>query len=305
MEGRFRVGTRGSPLALAQAEEVLALLRAAHPRLHFEPVPIETHGDAGYRSDLGTPLDGKRAFTKRIEDALLERRIDFAVHSLKDVPTKMVPGLTLAAIPHRADPRDILVRAGSRDGTPGKGRVGTSSLRRRAQLLALWPHAQVTELHGNVGTRLRRLDGKEFDSLVLAAAGLIRLGLGDRITESFSPDEMTPAPGQGALGVQARSGDDRVLQVLASIDDEGARRTTEAERDLAARVGGDCNVPFGALATSDGDRLTLRAVVASPDGRELVRAKVEGAARDGSRVAEAAWKALRDRGADKIVEEWA
>ena len=305
MAEAFRVGTRGSALALAQTEEVVTLLRAAHPGLRFETVPIETHGDAGYRSDLGTPLDGKRAFTKRIEDALLERRIDFAVHSLKDLPTRMVPDLTLAAIPARADPGDVLVRAGSGDGAPGEGRIGTSSLRRRAQVLALWPHARVSELHGNVGTRLRRLDGKEFDSLVLAAAGLARLRLGDRITESFSPDEMTPAPGQGALAVQARSGDDRVLQVLAAIDDEAARRTTEAERDLAARVGGDCNVPFGALATSDGDRITLRAVVASPDGREIVRAKVEGAARDGSRVAGEAWKALRDRGADKIVEEWA
>jgi hydroxymethylbilane synthase len=302
MTDTFRVGTRGSPLALAQTEEVLTRLRAAHPRLRFDPVQIKTHGDEGYREDLGTSLDGKRAFTKRIEDALLEDRIDFAVHSLKDVPTQMVSGLTLAAIPPRADPRDVMVRASGPEGPPGD-RIGTSSLRRRAQLLALWPDAQVTELHGNVGTRLRRLDAKEFDSIVVAAAGLIRLRLQDRIVEPFSPDAMTPAPGQGALAVQARSEDRRVQTVLSAVDDAAARRSTETERELAARVGGDCNVPFGALATHGDGRLTLRAVVASPDGGQIVRAQAEGAAADRSRVVRSVWKDLQDRGGGKILEE--
>jgi hydroxymethylbilane synthase len=304
MKETFRVGTRGSPLALAQTEEALALLRASHPRLRFDPVPIKTLGDEGYREDLGTSLDGKRAFTKGIEDALLEEEIDFAVHSLKDVPTQMASGLTLAAIPPRADPRDVLVRASTNPGAgPRDGRVGTSSLRRRAQLLALWPDAKVEELHGNVGTRLRRLDAKEFDSIVVAAAGLIRLRLQDRIAEPFSPDAMTPAPGQGALALQARSEDGRVQRVLSAVDDAAARQATETERELAARVGGDCNVPFGALATHRGDRLTLHAVVASPDGRHIVRAQAEGASTDRSRVVEAVWKEIRDRGGEKILEE--
>lgn len=304
MKDTFRVGTRGSPLALAQTEEVLALLRAAHPRLRFDPVPIKTQGDEGYREDLGTSLDGKRAFTKGIEDALLQDEIDFAVHSLKDVPTQMVPGLTLAAIPPRADPRDVLVRASTRDEARlQEGRIGTSSLRRRAQLLALWPDAQVTELHGNVGTRLRRLDAKEFDSIVVAAAGMIRLRLQDRVAEPFAPDAMTPAPGQGALAVQARSEDRRVQTVLSAVDDAATRKATETERELAARVGGDCNVPFGALATQSDGRLTLHAVVASPDGGRIVRAQAEGAATDRPRVVRAVWKDLQDRGGGKILEE--
>jgi hydroxymethylbilane synthase len=304
MKGAFRVGTRGSPLALAQTEEVLSLLRATHPRLRFDPVPIKTRGDKGYREDLGTPLDGKRAFTKGIEDALLEHEIDFAVHSLKDVPTQMVSGLTLAAIPPRADPRDVLVRASAGDeARPRDGRIGTSSLRRRAQLLALWPKAEVVDLHGNVGTRLRRLDAKEFDSIVVAAAGLIRLRLRDRMAEPFSPDVVTPAPGQGALVLQARSEDGRVQRVLSAVDDAAARQATEAERELAARVGGDCNVPFGALATHRADRLTLHAVVASPDGRRIVRAQAEGASTHRSRVVGAVWKEIRDRGGEKILEE--
>ncbi|MGI0149240.1 MAG: hydroxymethylbilane synthase [Thermoplasmata archaeon] len=305
MMATFRVGTRGSPLALAQTEEVLTRLRAAHPDLRFETVPIKTHGDEGYREDLGTSLDGKRAFTKRIEEALLGNRIDFAVHSLKDLPTEMVSGLTIAAIPPRADPRDVLVVI---DGLlsqqmPADARVGTSSLRRRAQLLALWPKIRVTELHGNVGTRLRRLDAKEFDAVVVAAAGLARLQLQDRIAEPFSPDVMTPAPGQGALAVEARSKDLEVHQVLSAVDDADARRTTQAERELAARVGGDCNVPFGALASLDRDRLTLRAVVASPDGRRIVRAHAEDSASGWRRVVDAAWKEIQAGGGQEILEE--
>jgi hydroxymethylbilane synthase len=304
LEDTFHVGTRASPLALAQTEEVLALVRAAHPSARFDPRPIETHGDAGYREDLGTPLAGKRAFTKRIEDALLDGRIDFAVHSMKDVPTQPVSGLTIVAVPPRADPRDVLVRARPTDPAgPPAGRIGTSSLRRRAQLLALWPDVRVEELRGNVGTRLRRLDANEFDSIVVAAAGLKRLGIHDRISEPFLADTMTPAPGQGALAVQARSDDDRVRRVVAAIDDAAARRATDAERDLAARVGGDCNVPFGALATLRGDRLTLRAMVASPDGRRIVRAQAGGAAADHLGVVETVWKEIRDRGGDRILAE--
>ncbi len=297
MTKTLRVGTRGSPLALAQTEEVLSRLRESHPELAFETVVVETHGDAGYRTDLGSSLEGKRAFTKRIEDELLAGRIDFAVHSLKDLPTDMPPGLTLAAVPPRSDPRDVLV---AKDGVtteslgPGT-RLGTSSLRRRAQLLARWPGLDVRDLRGNVGTRLRRLDSGEFDAIVVAAAGLHRLGLASRISESLSPEVLTPAPGQGALGVEARVEDRDLLRVLASLDDPTARRTTQAERELSSRLGGGCNVPFGALAELRGGRLSLQAVLASPNGQRIVRAVGAGPAERWEAVVESVWKDLLDR----------
>ena len=296
MTAMLRVGTRGSPLALAQTDEVVGRLRAIRPDLRTKTVVIRTHGDEGYREDLGTGLDGKRAFTKRIEDSLLEGHIDFAVHSLKDLPTEIAAGLVIAAIPPREDPRDVFV---GRDAmTPddlGPGvRVGTSSLRRRAQLLSRWPGLRVIDLHGNVNTRLRRLDSNDFDAVVVAAAGIRRLHIEDRFTHPLSPDVMTPAPGQGALAVEARTGDRPVLDVLAAIDDPGARRTTEAERAVSARVGGGCNIPFGALATLDRG-ITLHAVLADPDGRRLIRSEGRG---DESR-----WKEVVDSVWDKLVHQ--
>jgi hydroxymethylbilane synthase len=282
----------------------LARLRAAHPDLRFKVIPIKTQGDEGYREDLGTPLDGKRAFTKRIEETLLEGGIDLAVHSLKDMPTQIVSGLTIAAIPPRSDPRDVLVSnvGGISERLPMDASIGTSSLRRRAQLLALWPRARIADLRGNVGSRLRRLDAKEFDAVVVAAAGLIRLQLQHRITEPFSPEVMTPAPGQGALAVEARSEDRQTREILAAVDDPSARLTTEAERELSARVGGDCNVPFGALASLELDRLTFRAVVASPDGGRVVRVHVDESPAHPQRLVDMAWKTIRDQGGLEILE---
>jgi hydroxymethylbilane synthase len=298
----LRVGTRGSPLALAQTEEVLGRLRAIRPDLATATVVIRTHGDEGYREDLGTALDGKRAFTKRIEDALLQGRIDFAVHSLKDLPTETAAGLVIAAIPPREDPRDVLV---GRDAmTPddfGPGiRVGTSSLRRRAQLLSRWPGLEVIDLHGNVNTRLRRLDSEDFDAVVVAAAGMRRLHIDGRATHPLSPDVMTPAPGQGALAVTAREGDGPVLDLLAAIDDPGTRRATEAERAVSARVGGGCNIPFGALATLDRG-ITLHAVLADPDGRRLIRFADHGDVSRWKEVVDSVWENLVQRGGADLV----
>ncbi len=304
MTATLRVGTRGSPLALAQTDEVVGRLRAIRPDLRTETVVIRTHGDEGYREDLGTALDGKRAFTKRIEDALLEGRIDFAVHSLKDLPTETAAGLVIAAIPPREDPRDVFV---ARDAmTPddlGPGvRVGTSSLRRRAQLLSRWPGLEIIDLHGNVNTRLRRLDSKDFDAVVVAAAGIRRLHIGDRSTHPLSPDVMTPAPGQGALAVEARKGDRPILNLLAAIDDPGTRLTTEAERAISARVGGGCNIPFGALATRDRG-ITLHAVLADPDGRRLIRSEDHGDESRWGEVVDSVWeKLVRQGGADLVAE---
>lgn len=303
MTRRLRVGTRGSPLALAQTEEVLAHLREAHPGLDFETVEIRTHGDEGYREDLGTPLDGKRAFTKRIEEALLNDRIDFAVHSLKDVPNEPVPGLAIAAVPARADPRDLLV---ANDGLslgrmPKGARIGTSSLRRRAQLLAAWPSLELIELHGNVGTRLRRLDERDFDAVVIAAAGVQRLGLGDREAQPIDPELVTPAPGQGALALECRSADSETHGLLRAIEDPAARRTTDAERAVSGLLGGGCNVPFGALAAIEGESLRLHAVVASPDGTRVVRAVVQGPVDAWRKTADATASRLLHGGADEIL----
>jgi len=302
---RLRVGTRGSPLALAQVEEALAHLRRAHPDLTFETVEIRTHGDEGVREDLGMPLGGKRAFTERIQEALRDGKVDLAVHSLKDVPTEPVPGLEITAVPPRADPRDVLVANGTASLThlPAGTRVGTSSLRRKAQLLAEWPQLKIVDLHGNLGTRLRRLDAKDFDAVVVAAAGLSRLGLGDRKPQPLDPALVTPAPGQGALAIETRTSDAHAHSLIKVIDDPVARAATDAERALSARLGGGCNVPFGALATLEEGTLLLRAVVASPDGRRVVRAMRQAPVRDAQATVDAVADRLQEGGAHEILRE--
>ncbi len=304
MTAALRVGTRGSPLALAQTDEVIARLRAVQPGLRTDTVVIRTQGDEGYREDLGSALDGKRAFTKRIEEALLDRRIDFAVHSLKDLPTETVEGVVIAAIPPREDPRDALVtRDGLRPDDLGPGvRVGTSSLRRRAQLLSRWPGLEVQELHGNIGTRLRRLDTNDFDAVVVAAAGLRRLRIDDRRTHPLPPNIITPAPGQGALALEARTGDRLVLDLLSEIDDPSTRRATETERALSARFGLGCNVPFGALATLERG-ITLHAVIADRDGRRIIRAEDHGVESRWNDVVDSVWGKLVQDGGDELVAE--
>ncbi len=303
MTDGLRVGTRGSPLALAQTEEALVRLRSLHPEVAFTPVPIQTNGDEGYRDDLGTPRDGKRAFTKRIEEALLDREIDFAVHSMKDVPTDIAAGLAIAAVPARADPRDVfLAHEGlSLPHLPAGTTVGTSSLRRRAQLLAEWPKLRVVELHGNVGTRLRKLEAGQFDAVVLAAAGLHRLGAGDRRPQPLAPETVTPAPGQGALALECRSSDGPTMTLLRTIDDPESRMEVEAERALSARLEAGCNTPFGALAELGDGSFGLQAVVASPDGRRVIRTQGEGA--DPTRCgADLARQAL-EQGAAALIAE--
>ncbi len=305
MTDRLRVGTRGSPLALAQTEEALSHLRKAHADLEFETVEIRTHGDEGYREDLGTPWDGKRAFTKRIEEALRDGKVDLAVHSLKDVPTESVPGLEMTAVPPRADPRDALVAGANRSlsSLPPGTRVGTSSLRRKAQLLAEWPQLRIVDLRGNVGTRLRRLDAQEYDAVVVAAAGLARLGLGERRPQPIDPALVTPAPGQGALAIETRTADAHLHALIKAIDDPAARTATDAERSLSARLGGGCNVPFGALATLEEGSLLLRAMVASPDGRRIVRAMRQAPAGEAQATVDAVAARLLEGGADEILRE--
>lgn len=261
------LATRKSKLALAQARAYAETLKAANPGLVVEELHVVTSGDRFQDRPL-QEVGGKGLFIKEIEEALLDGRADFAVHSIKDVPADLASSLTLAAIPPRADARDALVlrEGGSLDDLPTGARVGTSSLRRRLALLAARPDLQVGVLRGNVDTRLRKLDEGEIDAIVLAAAGLARLGLSDRVTQLLEPERMLPAVGQGALGIECRIGDDRVREALARTDDAETRLRVTAERAFMRAVGGSCQLPVAAYALREGDALWLRGMVADPDG---------------------------------------
>ena len=261
------IGTRGSALALAQAEGVAERLRALGAEVTLRM--IKTTGDR-LQGPPPMPAD-KGVFVKEIEAALLAGDVGLAVHSLKDLPTELKPGLLIAAVPRRADPRDALLSRGERlaDLPPGS-RVGTSSPRRRAQLLRARPDLAMLPLRGNVDTRLRKLDAGQYDAIVIAAAGLERLGLADRIVERLDWEVCLPAPGQGALAIEARADDAEAIGLAAAVDDAESRACVEAERAMLAGLGGGCRVPVGALAEAQGARLRLRGVVASTDGSRAV-----------------------------------
>ncbi|RMF16037.1 MAG: hydroxymethylbilane synthase [Alphaproteobacteria bacterium] len=264
------IATRGSPLALAQAEQVRDALLAAHPGLRPEQVRLQVVRTSGDRF-LGRPLaeiGGKGLFTKEIEEALLAGAADIAVHSAKDMPTRLPEGLRLAAFPPRADPRDALISRhdGGLDRLPEAARVGTASLRRRAQLLRRRPDLLVELLRGNVGRRIARIDAGEFDATLLALAGLERLGLAERASHVLSPEEMLPAPAQGAIAIEARTDDTRIADLLAPLDDPGTRVTVAAERALLDALDGSCRTPIAALARCDGGEVRLVARLLEPDG---------------------------------------
>jgi len=275
---RLRIATRGSRLALVQARAVAERIEA---ELGFETelVPVQTSGDRLAGVSLAK-LGGKGLFVKELEEALLGRRADVAVHSAKDLPARLPDGLVLAALPERADPRDALVAGGRLRGLVelARGaRVGTGSSRRAAQLRALRPDLEIAPLRGNVTTRLARLDEGRFDALVLACAGLDRLGLSARIDERIEPSVVLPAVGQGALALEVRAGEPLAGE-LGALAHAGTARTVSAERALLAALQGDCNVPLAAFAeVLAPERLRLRALVASPDGRRIVRGEAEGA----------------------------
>ena len=290
------IGSRGSPLALWQARWVAAQLPGA------EIAVIKTTGDKITDVPLAQVGGTKGLFIKEIEEALVEGRIDLAVHSLKDVPAQIDPRLIIAAIPAREDPRDALVGR-SLSELPKGARVGTSSLRRAAQLRHLRGDLQLEELRGNVDTRLRKLDEGRYDAIVLAAAGLSRLGLEGRIAERLDPEVMCPAIGQGALAIETRAGDGETRKLLAPLDDPAARAETTAERALLAALGGGCQLPLGGSARLAGDRLRLTAVVASPDGAELVRVTLGGPASDPAELGRRAAEDLLRRGADRILQQ--
>jgi len=295
----LRIGSRGSKLALWQARWAQQRLAAMGERCRLEI--IRTTGDKITDVAL-SKVGGKGLFTKELEEALLEGTIDLAVHSLKDLPTKLPAGLVLAAVPEREDARDAMV--GRRLADLNKGaRVGTSSLRRAAQLLALRPDLVVQPLRGNLDTRLRKLDEGQFDAIVLAAAGLRRMGWEEKIAELIPVELVCPAVGQGALAVETRNERGAVLDVCTRLDHAATHAAVVAERALLAALGGGCQVPIGAHAHMEDGRLRLRAVVVSPDGKKLVRQQTSGPAQQAARVGAEAAQALLEAGAQEILED--
>jgi hydroxymethylbilane synthase len=297
---QLRIGSRGSQLALWQANHIAALLREQGHRV--EIAIIHTTGDK--ITDVALAQVGaKGMFTKEIEEALAENRVDLAVHSLKDLPTETVSGFAIAAITQRQDPRDAFCsrRYESIDCLPDGARVGTSSLRRHSQLKALRPDLDVHPVRGNVDTRLRKLEAGDFDAIILAAAGLRRLGMTDLIRQIMPAGLMCPAAGQGALGIEIRAGDAATAKHLTFLDDPASRATTTCERALLSKLGGGCQVPIGALAEMHDGELHLDAIVARPDGNRILRESGDG--EDPLLLGEAVGEALLEHGADEILEE--
>lgn len=302
-EGRsIRIGTRSSRLARWQAEHVAGRLRTLPGEPEVELVFIQTEGDRIQDVALSR-LPGKAFFTKELEQAILDERVDLAVHSLKDVETEMPDGLTLGAVPEREDPRDVLIAHGDAtlDSLPDGAVIGTSSLRRSAFLRRWRPDLRIEDLRGNVPTRIQKLDDGGYDAIVLAAAGVKRLGMEDRISDFFTPDILVPAVSQGAMAVQLRVGDDRAGSFVRALEHGPTRAATTAERSLLRTVEGGCQVPVGAHATVDGETLALSAVICSLDGSEAVAGESHGPVTDAAALGEALGRDLLERGGASIL----
>ncbi len=294
------LGTRGSQLALAQTRWVVERLKEQWPETEFTIRTLTTSGDRG-----ADPRE-RGIFVKEIERALLEGEIDIAVHSLKDLPTQTPQGLKVASIPRRVDPRDALVgrnTARRLDQLPKGARVGTSSVRRKAQLLAYRPDLEVVPLRGNVDTRLKLLGTGEFDAIVVAAAGLLRLDLRNRIDEFLDPEIVLPAPGQGALALEVRLGDDLAEELAYSLNHRETQLRVTAERAFLARLGAGCLAPAGALAYLEEGELRLEGVVAAPDGSELIRGEIAGPPEEAAELGEELAADILEQGGEAILKE--
>lgn len=302
----LRIASRGSPLALWQANAVRDALVAADAGLEVEVTVVRTTGDRV--TDVPLARIGDRGlFTKEVDAAVLDGEAEIAVHSLKDVPTSITTGLALVAVTEREDPRDVLIgppgASVSIAGLPSGARVGTSSLRRRAQLLGLRPDVHAEDLRGNLNTRLGKLDGGDYDAILLAAAGVIRLGMTDRISEFLEPDRWLPAVGQGALAVVARADDARTAERLSTLHHVVTGCAVAAERALLRELEGGCQIPIGALASVEEEKLRLAAFVSSLDGTRLIRYEMEGNLTDAEGIGQQVAEALRQQGADAILKE--
>jgi hydroxymethylbilane synthase len=297
---RLRIGSRGSQLALWQANHISGFLRAQGHTVELEI--IKTTGDK--ITDVALAKVGtKGMFTKEIEEALVENRVDLAVHSLKDLPTELGRDFEIAAITQREDPRDVFcsVNFASIDALPQAANVGTSSLRRQAQLMAIRPDLRIHALRGNVDTRLRKLEAGDYDAIILAAAGLNRLGKTQLVRQVIPIDVITPAAGQGALAIEIRRGDDATHSQIAFLDNAPGRATTACERALLNKLGGGCQVPIGAFAEVYRQSIRLHALVAHPDGTKILREIREGD--DPIRLGDEVGETLLHRGGDAILEE--
>lgn len=298
-----RIATRQSQLALWQANHVADQLRQFHPDLDVELVGMTTQGDRILDSPLAK-IGGKGLFVKELEQGLLTGIADLAVHSMKDVPVELPDGLHIAAVLQREDPRDAYVSGdwpGVAELPPG-ARVGTSSLRRRCQLAASRPDLEILDLRGNVGTRLDKLERGDYDAIILAAAGLRRLGLEQRIRQLLAPDVMLPAIGQGAIGIECRRGDDRIEKLLAPLNDADTHICVDAERALNARLQGGCQVPIAGHAELGHGVLLLRALVGRPDGSQVVHGVISGRPEDAAELGEVLADDLLGRGAREILD---
>lgn len=301
------MGTRGSALALAQARQFARQLEAAHEGLRVEEKIIRTTGDKQQSVPLPA-IGGKGVFTLEIENALHAGEIDFAVHSLKDLPPELPDGLILGAIPRRAPASDVCIlreaAVCSVEALPRHAKVGTSSLRRRAQLLSLRPDLQIEDIRGNIDTRLRKLEDQNFDAILLARAGLQRLGLIEQIDGRwFALDErdFVPAPGQGALAIEARAADEATLKLLSALDDEATRAEIGAERTAMRALNAGCSTPLGARAVASGDTLHLWATVLSPDGVQRLFAQAQGDIKKAVELGENVARQLREKGASDLM----
>ncbi len=299
-----RIATRASALALWQSRHVAAQIEAAWPGVSTELLPITTSGDRILDRPLAA-IGGKGLFIKELEQALLAGQADIAVHSMKDVPWELPPDLHIAVILTREDARDVLVSksGGVLSELPQGAKVGTSSLRRRSQLLALRPDLELLDLRGNVPTRLGRLEGGDYDAIVLAAAGLKRLGLFTHNAHTLSVENMLPAVGQGAIGIECRRHDEAIETLIAPLHDAHTAHCVRAERAMNARLGGSCTVPVAGYAQIDGAHLWLRGLVAAVDGDDIVRQTASGPTADAEHIGDALGQALLDAGADRILRQ--
>ena len=301
----IKVGSRGSDLALRQNEEVLEPLRSLYPDVEFQVVTVRTRGDVNPEAPLAGM--GFGIFVGEIERQLQQGDLDMAVHSLKDMPTKLPEGLVLGAVLPRKDPRDVLVNRWHcpMAELPDGARIGTSSPRRRAQLKNLCPQATVLPIRGNVETRLQKAMGEDYDGAVLAAAGLLRLGMSEHVAAYLSPQRFVPPPGQGALAVEVRDDDDQMVDLLRAIDHIETRLAVTAERAFLQKLGSGCQVPVGAYARCQGELMLMTVFICSPDGEKAFRAKLEGLTLDPLQMASDAYLALVERGGGALLEvEW-
>lgn len=299
----LRIGTRGSRLALVQSEWVKKKIEGRHPQVQAELVRIKTTGDKILDSPL-SKVGGKGLFVKEIEEALLRKQVDLAVHSMKDMPAELPEGLTLSTFPEREDPRDafVSIKYENLEQLPKGARVGTSSLRRSAQLLHIRPDLKLVPLRGNVDTRLRKLEAGDFQAIILAAAGLRRLGLADRISQMISTDQILPAIGQGVLGLEVRHDDEQTIGLIGFLNHEETKVTVIAERAFLRELEGGCQVPMAAFCRLNGDELQLEGMIGELDGSKVIRDKITGAWNEAENLGISLARRLLASGADKILE---